>query len=234
MQDRRRSIILAAHGEAGESGRNSALTALESRVRSEFPMDEVEAVLFREDGALTAALNRREHDDALVLPLMFSEGHFFSRKVRDAVAAVTESEGQDVIVLDRPCCFWPELCNAVVEAFSGCGRVLVVAHGSMRSSASRDAALEFAGRLSSQSGMTVSCGFLEEAPFARELAVSQEGSFGLFGLFLGDGLHGGQDFAEIAAASRTPPRPCLTVGALSQLSELVLRRIRSQMNQGSA
>ena len=47
--------------------------------------------------------------------------------------------------------------------------------------------------------------FLEEAPFAQDVVAAAEAPWSAVGLFLGDGMHGGEDFDVLVSTAPTPP-----------------------------
>jgi len=208
-------IVLAAHGERhpGPSA-TRRLPALTPRLQPRLPQADIRCSLVNEPGSTTAAIGSAKH--ALVLPLLFSDGFFFE-KLRSELA-------MDGHLLASPLALWPEFAPFISQATSPADCPLVlVAHGSKRPGRSSQVARQIARDLSS-SGRDVRCGFLEEPPIAQSVAAELNGPFDLFGLFFGDGLHGGGDFR--ALASLPGVRRAITGGEIPGLDQLIETKAR--------
>jgi sirohydrochlorin ferrochelatase len=72
--------------------------------------------------------------------------------------------------------------------------VLLVAHGSSKDDASRQAALAVATEIEREGRFAgVETAFLEEPPFLDEALRTVPGPAVVIGLFVGEGMHGGED-----------------------------------------
>jgi hypothetical protein len=209
------AIIIAAHGESAGVGDNRRLMALSSQVQTRFPDLSVSWALVNEPRSVAAAIERCADGRALILPALFSDG-YFHEKLLDTVAGT----GVEVA---PPLALWPEFVEFLVANLPVGDPVLLVAHGSKRPGRSAASARELAAGLEA-AGLDVRCGFLEEAPFAADVAAGMVGPFTLAGLFLGEGLHGGGDFAALAGLPGV--RAALTVGGLDGLGDLFANRVR--------
>jgi sirohydrochlorin ferrochelatase len=99
-------------------------------------------------------------------------------------------------------------------------RVVLVAHGSKTPGASAVSARKVAAQMQTRYGQ-VDVGFLEEAPFARDVIARTRPPYSLIGLFLGEGLHGAGDFDELVASAPHPPVAAFTAGELPGLARLI-------------
>jgi hypothetical protein len=75
----------------------------------------------------------------------------------------------------------------------------------------------------------VEVGFLEEAPFAKDVIARTEPPWSAVGLFLGEGLHGGEDFDVLVSSAPTPPVAAFTAGELPGLPALIAAEARSRL-----
>lgn len=210
----RPTILVTAHGERRGGGENLRLRHLTSQLELMLPEAEVRWALLNEPGHAKAAL--ADAGRAIVVPILFSDGYFYQR-------LFGEVSGPSRIVAP-PLGLWPDFASFLANGLTApdCS-VLLVAHGSKGGGRSSAAARDLAAGLEAV-GFTVECGFLEEEPFAVDVAVGMAGPYALIGLFFGDGLHGGEDFRSLAA--RPGVRTAVTVGEMSGLAGLIAAETR--------
>lgn len=214
-------ILLAAHGERGGAGQNARLAALVETLSARFPDADVGSVLVNIDGLVERTLAACGDRPVLVLPLLFSDGFFYAERLKPHVVGPRRR-------LAPPLAFWPGFAplladNLALRLISSSvdPRVILVAHGSKTpNNASAASAHRVAAQLQARYG-AISVGFLEQAPFASDLAASVEPPYSIVGLFLGEGRHGGDDFDVLAASARAPPVAAFTAGHLPGLGTLV-------------
>ncbi len=112
-------------------------------------------------------------------------------------------------------------------------RVVLVAHGSKTPGRSAECARRVAGLLQARYGR-IETGFLEEAPFARDIIARIEPPYAVVGLFFGAGLHGAEDFDVLVSTSPAVPAAAFTVGDLPGLSGLVASQAEAMLSDLAA
>src|SRR5262249_23610721 len=105
--------------------------------------------------------------------------------------------------------------------------IILLAHGSRRNSASREAAEWVArGILVRGTLADVRIAVLEEHPFIHEAAEGVVGPVVVVGLFSGEGLHGARDAPRlIAELARSDVAYAGVVGSMTGIEELVVRAV---------
>src|SRR4029079_13688484 len=98
-------------------------------------------------------------------------------------------------------------------------RVVLVAHGSKQPGRSAECARKVAGQMQARYGR-IEVGFLEDPPSANDVIAAAEPPYSCIGLFLGEGLHGGEDFDVLVSGARHSPAAAFTAGELPGLPGL--------------
>jgi sirohydrochlorin ferrochelatase len=222
-------ILLAAHGERGGAANNARLAGIVEQVAAALPDADVGSVLVNVEGVVPAALAACGERHVLVLPLLFSDGFFYSERLARHVAGARQH-------LAPPMALWPRFVSLLADnlahrliARSSDPRVVLVAHGSKKPGRSAECARKVAGQLQARYGR-VEVGFLEEAPFARDVIARAEPPWSAVGLFLGDGMHGGEDFDILVSTAAQPPEAAFTAGELPGLPSLVAAEARTRLD----
>jgi hypothetical protein len=230
MSDRRPVILIAAHGERGGAANNQRLASLVEAVSAMIPEADVGSVLASVEGVVPAALAACGDRPVICLPLLFSDGFFMTERLKPFF----HGEGRH---LARPFVFWPRFTpfladNLALRLISRAEdpRVILIAHGSQRSSRSAEGARYVGSRLAARYGR-VEVGFLEQAPFAAEVIASAEPPYAAVGLFFGDGLHGGEDFDVLVGGAPKLPAAAFTVGDIPSLPALVADEARVMLER---
>jgi sirohydrochlorin ferrochelatase len=169
-------------------------------------------------------------DRTAVLPLLFSDGYFYSERLAPLLASLGIAVWPPLIDWPR---FAPFLIDAIAShaaASTGEPVILMVGHGSSRDERAAKAAERLAIRLSSRFRDVRRC-FLEQPPFALEAFGRIDASYAAVGLFLGAGLHGGEDFPALVSAAPSPPQFAFTVGRLKGLGELIAHEARDAIDR---
>ncbi|MBB36836.1 MAG: hypothetical protein CME88_06040 [Hirschia sp.] len=193
-------IVLVSHGDRGDASddvlRDARLKSLQKQLQARFSECQLSAVTISDDGALSEALRANPH--AIVVSLLFSKGYFFTQKIASIAAQASDS----AIILS-PFVENAALARLVADAAGG-KDILLVGHGSGKSDASANATRALALLIEQVSSSNVICGFLEQSPYAVDLASQAQASgtkMHVMGLFLEAGLHGGEDFESITRAA---------------------------------
>jgi sirohydrochlorin ferrochelatase len=218
-------ILLAAHGERGGAANNARLARIVDEVACAVPEADVGSVLVNVEGVVEKALAACGARPVLCLPLLFSDGFFYSQRLKSAFVAATHA-------LAPPLALWRSFAPFLVDNLAlrtinhaADPRVVLVAHGSRQPGRSSACARQVAAAIQMHYGR-IEVGFLEEAPFARDVIAQTEAPWSAVGLFLGEGMHGGEDFDVLVTTARQRPISAFTVGELPGLSGLVAAEAR--------
>lgn len=221
-------ILLAAHGERGGAARNARLAQIVEEVEKAIPEADVGSVLVNVEGLVAKALKACGDRPVLCLPLLFSDGFLYAERLKPHFNAPKQK-------LAPPLALWrgfaPFLAdNLALRLISHAAdpRVVVIAHGSKQPGRSAECARKVAAGMQARYGR-VEVGFLEETPFAKDVVASIEPPWSAVGLFLGEGLHGGEDFDVLVTSAPTPPVAAFTAGELPGLPALIAAEARSRL-----
>jgi hypothetical protein len=160
--------------------------------------------------------------------LLFSDGFFFERRLKSALTGARHT-------LAPPLALWRSFApflmdNLALRTISHAAdpRVVLVAHGSKQSGRSAACARQVAGLMQARYGR-LEVGFLEQEPFAADLIGKIEPPWSAIGLFLGDGMHGGEDFDVLATTAKHRPVAAFTAGELTGLPGLIAAEARERL-----
>jgi len=224
----RPAILLAAHGERGGAANNARLATIVEQVGAAIPEADVGSILVNVDGVVERAVAACAARRLLVLPLLFSDGYFFERRLKQHVGGAMHA-------LAPPLALWrgfaPFLAdNLALRTISHAAdpRVVLVAHGSKQTGRSAACARLVAQAMQARYGR-IEAGFLEEAPFVEEVVARTEPPWAAIGLFLGDGMHGGEDFDVLVSTAKHRPVAAFTVGELPGLPGLIAAEARERL-----
>lgn len=221
-------ILLAAHGERGGAANNARLAGIVEQVAAAIPHADVGSILVNVEGVVERAVEACGARPLLVLPLLFSDGYFFDKRLKLHVMG----QGR---TLAPPLALWrgfaPFLAdNLALRTISHAAdpRVVLVAHGSKQTGRSAACARQVAQTLQARYGR-IEAGFLEEAPFAPDVIANTEPPWAAIGLFLGEGMHGREDFDVLVATAKHRPVAAFTVGELPGLPGLIAAEARDRL-----
>lgn len=223
-------ILLAAHGERGGAANNARLAHIVGEVGAAIPDADVGSVLANVDGVVERALAACGGRPVLCLPLLFSDGYFYTQKLKPHFGGTGR-------VLAPPLALWRSFApflsdNLALRTISHSvdPRVLLVAHGSKRPGRSAECARMIAQAMQARYGR-IEVGFLEQAPFAVDVAAETAPPWAAVGLFLGEGRHGGEDFDVLVSTARHKPVAAFTAGELPGLSNLIVAEARGRLGK---
>jgi sirohydrochlorin ferrochelatase len=221
-------ILLAAHGERGGAAKNARLAEITEAVGRAIPGADVGSVLVNIEGLVERTLAACGPRPVLCLPLLFSDGYLYEQRLRPYFVAPNHK-------LAAPLALWrgfaPFLAdNLALRLISHAAdpRVVLVAHGSKQPGRSAECARKVATGMQARYGR-IEVGFLEEQPFAKDVIARAEPPYSCIGLFLGEGLHGGEDFDVLISSARTPPVAAFTAGELPGLPGLIADEARARL-----
>ncbi len=221
-------ILLAAHGERGGAANNARLAGIVEQVGAAAPEADVGSILVNVEGVVERAVEACGMRRVLVLPLLFSDGYFFEKRLKPFVTGAARE-------LAPPLAMWRSFApflgdNLALRTISHAAdpRVLLVAHGSKQTGRSAVCARAVAQAMQARYGR-IDVGFLEEAPFAADVAADMDPPWAAVGLFLGEGVHGGEDFDVLVSTARQRPVAAFTVGELPGLPRLIAAEARERL-----
>ena len=167
------SALIVAHGQPGDPGpQQAAVQDLAARVAKLTPQGQVAGATLAMPNALDRALDATD-DDPVVYPMFMANGWFTRSELprRLALAGAADAQILDPFGSDPGLV---DLCrNLLAKAAAAQAwvlddtHILLAAHGSGRSRAPAQAAEKMARDLAP---LTVTCGFIEEAPFITDAA----------------------------------------------------------------
>lgn len=221
-------ILLAAHGERGGAANNARLAGLVEQVGAALPEADVGSILVNVDGLVERTLAACGARPVVCLPLLFSDGYFFAQKLKPHFAGAGR-------MLAPPMALWRSFApfladNLALRTISHAAdpRVVLVAHGSKTPGRSAACARMVAQHMQARYGR-IEVGFLEETPFAGDVVAAAESPWVAVGLFLGEGLHGGEDFDVLVSSARHRPMAAFTAGELPGLAALIAAEARERL-----
>jgi hypothetical protein len=221
-------ILLAAHGERGGAANNARLAGIVDAVAALVPEADVGSVLVNVEGLAEKTLAACGDRPVLCLPLLFSDGYFYEKRLKPVFVGERH-------VLAPPLALWRSFApfladNLALRTISHAAdpRVVLVAHGSKQTGRSAVCARQVAALMQARYGR-VEAAFLEEAPFAREVIAGADAPWSAIGLFLGEGMHGGEDFDVLVSTAPNRPAAAFTAGELPGLPGLVAAEARDRL-----
>jgi sirohydrochlorin ferrochelatase len=221
-------ILLAAHGERGGAAKNERLAGLVEEVGQALPEADVGSVLVNVEGLVARTVAACGQRPVLCLPLLFSDGYFYRERLKPFFAGETQT-------LAPPLALWRSFAPFLADnlalrliSHSADPRVVLVAHGSKKPGRSAECARKVAAQMQARYGR-VEVGFLEEDPFAKDVVARTDPPWSAIGLFLGEGLHGGEDFDVLVSTAKTPPIAAFTAGELPGLGGLIAHDARDRL-----
>lgn len=222
-------LLLMAHGERREGAGNDAAQRLASDLRARGLFAQVEIGFLRGEPSLAQALRRLGGADVVVYPLLMTDGHV-ARVCREQLRLHAQTgEGAQSLRLMAPLGLDPALADVIAERaaaaaaraghYPGNVGLTLVAHGSSREGASREAAQAQVARLCGLGLFGhVDAAYLEEPPVLPDMLSNLDRPTVLVGLFCGDGLHGGVDIPR--AVERLERRDVVFAGNVGTWHEI--------------
>lgn len=207
------SLLIVAHGECGGIGENRLPYALAKAVRERGYYATVDVGFIRAEPLVEDVGRNLPNAPVTVFPLFMSNGYY----VRQAIPERLGINGDGCDTLKRPVSILqPVGLNAtmpliVARLATDTARragfriedttLLLVAHGSSKDPASRNAttsvalALETIGQF-----RDIAIAYLEEPPFLEDQFKTIAGPVVAAGLFIGEGMHGKEDLPQAIEA----------------------------------
>jgi sirohydrochlorin ferrochelatase len=221
-------ILLAAHGERGGAAKNARLAGLVEEVGKALPDADVGSVLVNVEGLVAKTVAACGQRLVLCLPLLFSDGYFYQERLKPFFAGAAQKLAPPVALWRSFAPFLADNLALRLISHSADPRVVLVAHGSKKPGRSAECARKVATQMQARYGR-VEVGFLEETPFAKDVVARTDPPWSAIGLFLGEGLHGGEDFDVLVSTARTTPVAAFTAGELPGLAGLIAAEARDRL-----
>jgi len=221
-------ILLAAHGERGGAAKNARLAGLVEEVSGALPEADVGSVLVNVEGLVARTVTACAQRRVLCLPLLFSDGYFYEHRLRPYFDGKIHRLAAPLALWRRFAPFLADNLALRLISHSADPRVVLVAHGSKQPGRSAECARKVAAQMQARYGR-VEVGFLEEDPFAKEVVARTDPPWSAIGLFLGEGLHGGEDFDVLVSTAKNPPVAAFTAGELPGLGGLIAQEARDRL-----
>lgn len=232
------ALLIAAHGER-QPGASNASTLQIARAVAARGVVEVATGFINGAPSIGEALDSLAARRVVVYPLFAANGYFTRDRL---VSILDEANGQGRVIellpplgLDRGL---PALIAdraRIIAAANGFAQkefnVVLLAHGSRRNPASREAT-EWVAAEVARLGVCrrVKAAFLEERPSLEEAAATCPGPTVVVGMFSGEGLHGARDAPRlIAGLGRPEVAYAGVIGNAPGIEDLVVRAVRAAL-----
>ena len=233
--DRRVALLIAAHGEKTPGATNDSVMRIAGAIRDSAIVPAVAVGFINGTPSIRDALSGLSARNVIVYPLFASNGYF----TRDRLVQLIDEAGvpdRDIDFL-APLGLDPGLPQLLVELIArvadehevaaGAVTAILLAHGSRRNPASREATDWVAGEIARLSVCRdVAVAFLEEQPHLDQVAASVEGPAIVVGMFSGEGLHGARDAPRLVAKlDRSDVFYAGVIGNASGVEEIIRRSV---------
>jgi sirohydrochlorin ferrochelatase len=235
------ALLIAAHGERSEGATNDGVKGIAQAVCAQRLVAEVGVGFINGTPDIGDAFAALTAPRVIVYPLFASSGYF----TRDRLVQLLEeanSESRNVEVLP-PLGLDPGLPDLVLDRASQVARengfapeassVILLAHGSRRNSASREATEQVARAIEGRALFrSVGIALLEERPFLDQAMALVQGPAVVVGMFSGEGMHGAGDAPRlIAELNRKDVVYAGVIGNVSGIENLVARAVAEALRR---
>jgi sirohydrochlorin ferrochelatase len=206
--------MLAAHGERRAGATNDGVMRLAAALAARRIVAEVGVGFIKGAPSIAAAIEGCSARRILVYPLFMSHGYFTRIRLGRALDAARRGVAGVSLHVLPPLGLDPGLPDLIVAQVTAAlaplpepseASLVLLAHGSSSDPASRGATEQVASRIARRKCFrSVRCAFLDEAPRLPEVVAGLPAPIAVFGLFAGDGMHGGEDAIRLIAALDRP------------------------------
>ncbi|MGL9618630.1 CbiX/SirB N-terminal domain-containing protein [Bradyrhizobium sp. U531] len=238
------ALLLAAHGERRPDAGNEGAFQLARALASRSLVAEVAIGFISGTPGISEALETLTARRILVYPLFASSGYF----TRDRLVQLLDEAKGDGRSIDMlpPLGLDPGLPDLLCDQAVACARdhgyapeactFVLLAHGSKRNPASRQATEQVAREIETRAACReVVVAFLEEQPSLEEAAQSIHGPAIVLGLFSGEGLHGAKDAPKLVARLGRPEVVFAGImGSGPGIEDLVARAVVAALRDAGA
>jgi sirohydrochlorin ferrochelatase len=229
------AVLVAAHGERTPGAQNENARRVTQALSDRGIVAEVRVGFISGKPSIAEALAALTSPRIMVYPLFASSGYFS----RDRLVQLLDegNRQQREVELLTPLGLDQGMPDFVIARAGEVARqsgfapaastIILLAHGSRRNSASREATEWVAGEVESRRAFrAVRIALLEEHPFLHEATDGVAGPVVVVGLFSGEGLHGARDAPKlIAELGRGDVAYAGVVGSMIGIEELAVRAV---------
>ena len=202
------ALLIAAHGERSEGATNDGVRRIAQAVSAHRLVAEIGVGFINGTPTIRGAFTALAAPRIIVYPLFASSGYF----TRDRLVQLLDEandQGRRVEVLP-PLGLDPGLPGLVLDHATKVAResglapesctLILLAHGSRRNTASREATEQVARAIEGRAGFRgIAIALLEERPFMDEAMALVQGPAVVVGMFSGEGMHGASDAPRLIA-----------------------------------
>jgi sirohydrochlorin ferrochelatase len=234
-------VLLAAHGERRKDAGNEGVFRLARALARRGLAPEVAAGFVNGLPTIKDALDALTSNRVIVYPLFASSGYFTRDRL---VQLIDEADNASRLIRILPPLGLdpglPAFVTSIVKqtarergfAADQCTAILL-AHGSRRNSASREATGQIAREVERHAAFReVRTAFLEESPFVHDAVASVAGPAVVVGLFSGEGMHGASDAPRLTAGlGRDDIVFAGVIGSAPGIEDLVARSVGEALLQ---
>lgn len=225
------ALLIAAHGERSEGATNDGVRRIAQAVSADRLVAEIGVGFINGTPSIREAFAALAAPRIIVYPLFASSGYF----TRDRLVQLLDEandQGRSIEVLP-PLGLDPGLPGLVLDHATKVARerglapescaLILLAHGSRRNSASREATEQVARAIEGRGCFrSVGIALLEERPFLAEAAALVQGPAIVVGMFSGEGMHGAGDAPRlIAALNRNDVVYAGVIGNVTGIADIV-------------
>ena len=235
------ALLIAAHGERSEGATNDGVRRIAQAVSAHGLVAEVGVGFINGVPTIGEAFAALTAPSVIVYPLFASSGYFTRDRL---VQLLDEANGgsRNVEVLP-PLGLDPGLPELVLDRATRIARangfapeastVILLAHGSRRNSASREATEQVARAIEGRAGFRgVGIALLEERPFMDEAMALVQGPAVVVGMFSGEGMHGARDAPRlIAELKRNDIVYAGVIGNVAGIENLVMKAVEEAVRK---
>jgi sirohydrochlorin ferrochelatase len=232
-------LLLVAHGERRDGAGNEGVARLALDLARRGVAAEVGVGFIKGTPSVAETLSGFAMDDVVVYPLFLADGYFTRRRLPQLIAGGHEASAvRPRVRVLPPLGIDPVLVDLVAEKARQTAAaahmsaevvtLVLLAHGTPRDPASRQAAELMARRLAARGLFCGVCSaFLEEPPSLAQVLDGIPGPVVVVGLFAGEGLHGGDDAPQLVRqAGRAEVVFAGNVGAFAGIADVIAAAVR--------
>ena len=199
------ALLLAAHGERKDGAMNIGVARLAAALQRRAIAEEVGIGFVKGAPSIAETARALRADEIVVYPIFLSDGYFTRMRLPEMLNAASRADRRRTIRMLPPLGLDPALVLILIDRLMETARlaaartgVILLAHGSSKDPASRIAAERITAEVGRRTSFrAVRTALLEEPPSLREAASELSGPIIIFGLFAGEGMHGGGDAPQL-------------------------------------
>ena len=228
----REALLIVAHGDCGRVPDNRLANAIAGRMRLSGRFSDVGIGYMRGTPDLAAAAAGLAGDRVRICPLFMSDGYYVRQAIPERLnisQGGADSRGRRFAIMAPTglSAGLPAIVAAAAQAAAddagmapAGARLLIVAHGSSKDPASRQASEALAAAIRAGNAFAgVDTAYLEEPPGLADQLDALPGPVVVMGFFIGEGMHGAEDMA--AAVERAGRDDLWLAPPLSHSDQLI-------------